>query len=82
MSTLIPNKNPFSSRHFLNTGTGGEDIAVIIETVLESVPAVIPPQNETSPEINNSYSTEKQFMTLALRPLPLPLPEELLSITS
>lgn len=81
MSTLIPN-NPISSRQFLNTGTGGEDIAILFETVLESVPTAIPLQNENSPEINNNYSAEKQFLPLALRPLPLPLPEELLSITS
>lgn len=82
MCTLTPAYQTFASRQFLNTGTGGEDIAILINTVLESVPTVVLPQNETSPEIKNSYSTEKQFLTLALRPLPLPLPEELLSITS
>lgn len=82
MSNLIHSNNPFSSRQFLNTGTGGEDIAIVIETVLDSVQTELPSQNENSPDINNIYSDKKQLLSLALRPLQLPLPEDLLSITS
>ncbi|MBL0267828.1 MAG: hypothetical protein KAX45_08705 [Chitinophagaceae bacterium] len=86
MSTLTPSNHPFASRQFLNTGKGGEDIAVMIETVLESVAVEIPTQNENRRDNSNSFSTESQLLPLALKPMPLPLPDhllsELLSITS